>query len=255
MKQQLLMLVILVLVGLIATQVRSAAAPHILTFCYEDKELYPHYLQAGASVPVQKPGAAIDIMKQLDSLIPAMEVKYIRKPWKRCLNELKQSRVDALIGRYTEERAEFSHYPRLADDRLDVSKAISKTTSCFIHDKALPFDWDGTTVNVKKPIGLIAPMGYSVVEDLRQLGFDVYEVSTIDTAHNLLFNGKFQVSLSNCYLRNKPENIVENPIPFTEQFGYLVFSKQYYWANKERAQFIWKKLQTIDKESIYQRYK
>lgn len=226
-----------------------------LRFCYENQELFPHYLKNDAEVPKQNPGAAVEVMQVLDRKLPHTQIEFTRAPWKRCLNDLKLGKVDAVIGRYTPERAEFATYPRLMNGMVDTSKALSVTASCFIHDVSLPLKWDGTRLDVEQPQGLIAPMGYSVVEDLKALGFDVYEASNIELAHKLLFSGKFKVSLSDCKLKSKPSFIVENRTPVSREFGYLLFSNKYYWNNSDKAEFIWNTLQTIDKESIYDRYK
>lgn len=239
---------------LLAAEVNASDESHSLLFCYENKEVAPHYLGEGTNVPKQKPGAAIEIMQNLDVLLPNTQIQYVRAPWKRCLNDLKLGKVDALIGRYTEERAEFAIYPKDDKGELDVNKAFSTTSSCFIHDQDLDLSWDGNNLQVAQPVGLIAPRGYSLVDDLKALGFDIYEATTIQLAHKLLFSKKFSVSLSDCNLVNKPDFIVENPIPVKQTYGFLVFSHAYFWQKPEQAEFIWQQLETIDKKRYYQKY-
>lgn len=226
-----------------------------LRFCYEDQELFPHYLKNDANVPQHRPGAAIEIMQALDEKLSGTVVEFSRAPWKRCLNELKLGKVDALIGRYTPERAEFGMFPRGVNGAVDTAKALSVTSSCFIHDVSLPLKWDGVKLDVALPQALIAPMGYSVVKDLKSLGFDVYEASNVKLAHKLLFKGKFKVSLSDCHLTTMPSFIVENRTPVTREYGYLIFSKKFYWNSTDKAEFIWRTLQNLDKEGIYKKYR
>lgn len=226
-----------------------------LRFCYENQEVFPHYLTSDSDVPLHRPGAVIEVMQELDRKLPHTDIEFVRAPWKRCLNELKLNKVDAVIGRYTQERSEFAIYPRIDNGIIDTTKAFSVTSSCFIHDISLPLKWDGTTLGIEQPQGLIAPMGYSVVEDLKQLGFDVYEASSIELAHKLLFNGKFKVSLSDCNLKQHPSFIVENRTPVSRVYGYLMFSKKYYWDNTDKSEFIWRALLGVDKNSIYKKYK
>lgn len=226
-----------------------------LRFCYENKEVFPHYLNNDSDVPIHRPGAAIEIIQELDRKLPNTDIEFIRAPWKRCLKELKLNKVDAVIGRYTLERSEFAIYPRQVNGMIDTTKAFSTTSSCLIHDVSLPLKWDGKSLIIEQPEGLIAPMGYSVVEDLKLLGFDVYEASSIELAHKLLFNGKFKVSLSDCNLKGHPAFIVENKTPVSRVYGYLMFSKKYYWGNTDKAEFIWRILLEVDKESIYKKYK
>lgn len=226
----------------------------IVTFCYENKELFPHYLETDIEVPEHNPGAAIEVIQQLDKRLPQTRFKFVRAPWKRCLNHLESGKVDALIARHTEQRAAFAQYPRNALGQVDNNKAFSFTSSCFLYNKNLNLQWDGQRLQVTKPIDLIAPSGYSLVQDLTLLGFDVYEATTVELAHKLLFKGKYQVSLSNCQIRKKPDFIVENPIPVTRGYGYLVFNKRFYRANTAKVEYIWQQLQQLDKASIYNKY-
>ncbi len=224
------------------------------TFCYENQELFPHYLTNDMHVPEHKPGAAIETIQVIDQELKNVNINFVRMPWKRCLSQLNQGKADAVIGRYTKERSEFAVYPTKANGELDTSKAISTTQSCFIHDKSVSLLWDGKNLQAEQPLGLIAPMGYSLVDDLKALGFDVYESSNIGLAHKLLFTGKFNVSLSDCKLKNKPDFIVENPHPVTSEHGFLFFSKQYWSQNQAVVEQVWNQLKTIDKQSIYRKY-
>jgi polar amino acid transport system substrate-binding protein len=56
-----------------------------LLFCYEDKSLPPYFLGESADVPKDKPGATIELMRQLDLKFSELNIKYIRKPWKKML--------------------------------------------------------------------------------------------------------------------------------------------------------------------------
>ena len=232
----------------------SELEPTSIVFCYENKQVPPHYLGEGLIVPGTKPGAAIEIMRQLEERYRIIKVVFVRKPWKRCLNDLEQGKVDAIIGRYSEERAQFGVFPRNKNNKLNPELAFSRTMSCFVHDKALTLDWDGKTLDVARPIGAAVPRGYSLVQDLRKLDIDIYETATIELAHELLFAGKVQLSLSDCHMENKPINIVENPVPLSETSGYLIFSKRFYHAQPLLAKRIWLQLRQIDKISIYKQY-
>ena len=72
-----------------------------MVFCYEDKELPPSYMGNGLVVPKERPGAAIEILRRADKLLESISIKYVRKPWQRCLYELKKNKIDAVIASYT----------------------------------------------------------------------------------------------------------------------------------------------------------
>lgn len=226
----------------------------ILRFCYENKEVPPHYMGEGLTVPKSRPGAAIEVIQRLGKTINNVDIEFIRKPWKRCLDELKKGKVDALIGRYSPERATYGIFPKQADGVLDDKLAFSRTMSCFIYDESLPLEWDGRELSVPRPMGAAAPRGYSLVKDLRKLELDIYETATIERAHELLFAGKVKLSVSNCALENKPKYIIEHPIPVSVTAGYLIFSKSFFTAEPNLASYLWRKLGTINKKEIYKKY-
>lgn len=230
------------------------SAQHQITFCYENKELFPHYLSHGLAVPEHKPGAAIEIIQQLDQRLANTSFSYVRTPWKRCLQQLKLGKVDAVIARFTESRQQFASFPLTPAGAVDTALAFSKTASCFIHHRELDFYWDGKRLEYDFDNGIIAPSGYSVVDDLTELGFDVYQASTVELAHRLLFSDKFKLSLGNCQQASLPKNYIENPTPVSQEYGYLAFSQSFYSSHPNLAKSIWNELQQIDKKAIYKRY-
>lgn len=237
-----------------ASVMSNSLSANKLKFCYENKDVPPHYLGDGLGVPEEKPGAAIEVMQQLDKEVLGFEIGFVRKPWKRCLSELQQGKVDSVIGRHSNERATFGVYPKNDQGKLLVDLAFSRTMSCFIYDESLPLKWDGQTLHSPKPLGAAVPRGYSLVKDLRKLGIDIYETTTIESAHELLFARKVKLSLSNCKLENRPSYILQHPIPVSDTAGYLIFSKRFYAEDPKRANYLWQKLRSIDKEAIYKKY-
>lgn len=243
------------LICVISFAVQSAGFDNkTLRFCYENKEVPPHYMGEGLSVPESRPGAAIEIMQRLGKPIHNLDIDFVRKPWKRCLDELKKGKVDALIGRYSPQRGTFGVFPKSKNGTLNQDLAFSQTMSCFIYDQSISLQWDGKELSVPKPLGAAAPRGYSLVKDLRNLDIDIYETSTIEQAHELLFAGKVKLSVSNCALEHKPEHIKQHPIPVSTSSGYLIFSKAFFAENPKLAQYLWRQLSLINKKEIYEKY-
>ena len=131
---------VLYLTSLIACVTAQATT---LKFCYESKELLPHYRGEGILTPSEKPGAAIEIMQKLDEMLSNVHIEFVREPWKRCLNDLKLGKVDALIARHSVSREVFAKYPKTSKNELDNERAISSTATCFIHKKNVPLKWNG----------------------------------------------------------------------------------------------------------------
>lgn len=225
-----------------------------LKFCYESKELLPHYRGEGILTPSEKPGAAIEIMQKLDEMLSTVHIEFVREPWKRCLNDLKLGKVDALIARHSVSREVFAKYPKTSKNELDNERAISSTATCFIHKKNVPLKWDGHDLYVDLPQGISLPRGYSLVEDLKKKGFQIYETVSVKQAHELLFKGRVGISLSDCQHKELPTDYVENKKPLVENYGYLVFSQQFYSLYPNLAEDLWNQLMKIDDKIFYSKY-
>ena len=225
-----------------------------LNFCYESKELFPHYIGEGVHVPDKKPGAAIEMLQHLDSNFHNVQIRFVREPWNRCLNDLKLGKVDALIARYSEGRVKFAKYPKQNNGAIDTSRSFSNTSTCFIHSNNVLLEWDGQELKTKQRQGIAVPRGYSLVEDLKSKGFQIYETTSVKKAHELLFNGRVGVSLSDCNHKKLPVGFVENKTPIVENYGYLVFSHQFYDFYPSLSERMWDKLIQIDHKLFYEKY-
>jgi len=232
----------------------TSAQATTLKFCYESKELLPHYRGEGVIVPSERPGAAIEIIQALDSKVENIKVEFIREPWKRCLNDLKLGKVDALIARHSTGREGFAKYPKNQSGDLDPNKSVSTSATCFIHKKNLPLEWDGKTLKMDLPQGIAIPRGYSLVDDLKKKGFQIYETVSVRKAHDLLFSGRVGTTLGDCNNKTLPSGFIENKHPIIETYGYLVFSHQFYSFYPDLTESIWNELQQIDDKAYYNKY-
>ena len=105
--------------------------PLEFSFCYENKEFYPHFLGNSTEIPEDKPGAMVEVLQRLDYLVPEVEFSYTRKPWARCLSLLESGNVSAVIGSFSEERSKYAVYPSKGG-QLDKSKAIDNLSTCLV---------------------------------------------------------------------------------------------------------------------------
>lgn len=224
-----------------------------LTYCYENKPVLPHFYGEGPLVPKSNPGPAIDILNQVATYHPDLIIKFVRYPWKRCLNDLASGKVDAVVGRYDPFREQIARYPKTSDGELDNSLSFSNSDSCLLH-KAGSINWDGETLIFDKPMSMSVPNGYGVIGEMRKKGFDIYESPSINKAHELLFKGRVAVSLSNCHMEDVPTGFEQNTIPINQSIGYLMFSHQFFERQPLLANKLWQTLSEIDAEAFYQEY-
>lgn len=231
----------------------TAYGKNNLTYCYENQPVLPHFYGSGANVPAENPGPAIEILQHLERLTPDLTIHYVRFPWKRCLNDLSLGKVDAVIGRYHPLREQIAKYPKTQYGNLDDDRSFSISSSCLVY-KSNDIVWDGTNLVFEKPVSMSVPNGYGVISDMRLKGFDIYQAPSIAKAHELLFKGRVNVSLSNCQMDSLPEGFVENEIPINESIGYLIFSHQFYARRPELAHSLWDNLSKINSLEYYDKY-
>lgn len=234
--------------------VSSPKKPLKFTFCYENKTLLPHFTGVGRHVPAHNPGAAIEVLQALNASVDLIDIHFVRFPWKRCLSDLRHGDIDGVIGRYSDDRAEFAVYPRNSEGELDFTKSMINTETCFIYNRRVPLTWDGNTLKFGRALTISVPGGYELINDLRNKGANVYEAENVNIAHRLLFTGRVDASVSNCKLKNLPHGFVQNPIPVVSNPGFLVFSQHFYHRFPEHAEVMWNALRDVDKKAIYEKY-
>jgi len=238
-----------------------AFAQKNLLFCYEDKSLPPYFLGAGSVVPKEHPGATIELMQLLDLQFTDLNIKYIRKPWKRCLDDLSKSTVDAVIGSYHIEREKIGVYPK-NKGKVDPTKAISKHAVCFVKHKSSSFYWDGINIQSNKKMVIAVTAGYMIVKVLEKLPVIIHETLSADQALILLKKKRVDAAVSLCRIN---KNVMKQPTELESQFslvypplhvnsGYLIISHGYYKNNPALVKSIWRYLKSLDTNIIYNKY-
>jgi len=257
-----LFLLLLINLNFISLALASSSSPTNLLFCYEDKSLPPYFLGQGSVVPTQNPGETIELIQYIDDRFSNLKVNYIRKPWKRCLDDLSKSKVDAVIGSYHVDREKIGVYPKVRGV-VDPSKAISKHAVCFIKHKNSSFSWDGVKINSTNKMVVGVTAGYMIIKVLEQLPVIIHETLSADQALILLEKKRVDAAVSLCQInkyagQTNPELKSQFSLvypPLHVKSGYLIFSHGYYHKNSKLVERIWKYLINLNTEHMYNRYK
>src|SRR3954453_9114081 len=89
----------------------AASAQMKMKLAAEDKDLYPTYLGSGTDTLAEKPGVTVELIRLVAKDI-GIEPVFVRAPWRRCMELLKEGEVDAVInGSYSSARTEFGAFP------------------------------------------------------------------------------------------------------------------------------------------------
>ncbi len=226
-----------------------ANSPSAMTFCYQDKELFPNYMGEQNTKIANKPGINIELVDQI-ALNLNLNVQYVRYSWNRCLALLKASRVDSLIASYNEDRAEYAVYP-VTGNGLDIEKRINTLGYYMYHTAGSPV-WNGEGL-IDTTTMVAAPLGYSVVKILRDLGINVVETSSPEDTLKLLLHKRVDAiavpgTTADALIRadiTKYSDIKKDPIPITQRDYFIVFSRKFSDLNPVLTKAIWQQTSSV----------
>ncbi len=223
----------------------SVQAEITFTVAYENKVQFPYYMGETAKVLAEKPGAAVELVKLIESKVPGIKVELKRYPWKRCLSELEQGNASgAFNASYKEKRLKFGAYP-LKDGSVDTSRRLTTIAYSFYKKKGTDFSWDGKKASGKiKSIG--APRGYSIVGDLKKLGLKVTEANSTEANLKKLLAGRvsavaLQEVTGDYFLKESAQfnDLEKVQPPLKTKPYYLMISNQFKAKHPKVAEQIW----------------
>ncbi|KAF7764478.1 polar amino acid transport system substrate-binding protein [Pseudoalteromonas citrea] len=228
-----------------------------MTFCYEDKELSPAYMGNGQGIPIKNPGAAIEILRQVDSQLPEISIKYVRKPWQRCLHELKKNKVHAVIASYRLGRTQFMQYPMKADATINPAMAISRFGRCLV-GKPLFYQH---MMQKDKTFTLAIPTGYSAASSLDAKRFAIVNTSSQAQSYDLVMKDVVDGTIGLCLINGEKvraypysHELVSVYPPFDMSYGFLTFSKAFFADNRPEIEALWSLLATMPVAEFYLEY-
>ncbi|MCT6699958.1 substrate-binding periplasmic protein [Rheinheimera sp. 4Y26] len=241
--------------------VSSAQAAVPLRFCFEDKELAPYYYGNSAEVRQQNPGATIEHVQQLVAAVPALELKLIRLPWKRCLASLATGDVDAVVGSYSTERAEFAVFP-YRDGQPDPTRAFNLHHTCLVSRQDAPWQWTGEGFSGIDQLVVARPLGYAPLKSKFPQKFTMHYTSSSDMDLDLLEKGRINAITRLCQigdLKVSPAQISLRGLkilypPLYDSRGYLIFSQKFYKQHQKLAELLWQQQIQNKGTEIYRRY-
>jgi len=223
-----------------------------LRFCFEDKQLLPHYAGKGTQV-ANPPGSTIEQLQAAVKNIPQLKLQLQRKPWLRCLQLLEQNRIDAIVANFSVSRLHFSVYPMKPDNTPDYELALGQHGSCLVlrQDDSL----GGRAIKdlvFARPLGYLMP-GYPEHAT-------ILPVESQQKAFELVLQGRVDATLTLCEaskvtLSHDLANGLQlvHP-PLHQATGYLVYSKAFYQNHANLASALWLELPKHRDASRYQRY-
>lgn len=228
----------------------AKAAKPTLTFCYEDKQLLPYYTANSHRIPKQ-PGATIEhLQRAADSI--GLRLKLKRMPWLRCLQQLEENTVDAIVADYDEERISYTKYPTQSDGKADRRYAINQLGLCLAHRFDNPLK---QKLQANSSFTISRPLGYKSIPFPENAL--LIAVQSPDKALDLVVSGRVDATTVLCqlngidtleqHLNTLPVEVLSPPIHHS--FGYLMLSKAFYQQHQQLSEQLWQALpRTLDKQ-------
>lgn len=223
-----------------------------LVFAYQDSDNFPFQTGSGHQVPSNNPGIAVEQVQRMAKRLQ-LTIKLIRVPWKRGLKLLQQGEIDGLFSAsYKKKRIVYGLYPTDADGNLDKQKHSYANAYTLFRHKNHPIRWDGQHFNRQNYL-LYAPLGFSIVDDLRKKGMQVEETRSILAKLKQINQGRGDgiVLLSHSgygflsRYTNELSNLIAAKPDIVRKAYYLMLSHQYVADQPQQADRIWQTLAEI----------
>jgi len=242
-----------------------AAEPEKLIFAFQDVDNFPYELGEGDDpIDTEKPGISIELL-QLVAQRLQITIEFKRLPWKRCFIEMQKGEIDGVFSAsFKPERVEFGAYPMQAET-VDSSRKIYTMSYMLYAGTGADIGWDGKAfATPSKKIAVIR--GYSVIDDLKNMGIAIEEVKNTYVALKWLKKGIFDAAalleLSGDAALTKYADelsgIEKLPLPLTTRDYYLMLSYQRVRQSPKLAEDIWNTMKAVREseefQQIIQRY-
>lgn len=224
----------------------------------------PPYVYGSEEIVSDFPGVTIDVLKLIET---KTDITFIIKkhPWKRVVHEVSNNFIDGGFHfSFKEERRSFVVYPILEDKLLpDPKYSISDRSYVLYRLKGESIRWDEKPISFSSKdeniIGVI--LGSSITNDIKNLGYELQEVSTDEQLLKLLLLKRINafIGLENMIdpkikaLDQKQRLLIEKTLPVVvNKPYYIAFSNKFYSENPKKAWEVWGLIDQIKKSGELQ---
>jgi len=222
----------------------------VIRLAYNDNAAPPYYFGDAGKTP-DNPGPAIELVDIAATKIGCKMV-WQRKPLKRILRELETNDIDATLAlSFSKERAATMAYP-MKNYAPDASLALWTLSYDFYVKQGSTLKWDGKQFN-RKPFGVGANAGYSIIKDLADMGIAVEAAQgDVNNLGKLVSNRIEAYAGQSLFVDQLREQAMFKGIeklapPIVRKDYFLVFSNGFYASSGETAQKLWSQIEEVKK--------
>lgn len=229
----------------------QGATPTIsVRLCHDDIDSYPWLLK-------DRPGLNVLLLRAVETQA-AVRFELQSAPWRRCLHYLQTGAVDGVFAAsYSPERARIGRFP-MAGERPDATRAMMLDSYSLYRLRSSAVAWDGRTLRVDGLVG--AQQGYSIVEQLKELGVEVDDGATA-AERNLQKLAAGRVAATALLTLEADRliradavwrEIIEKISPvLIEKPYFLIFSRSFFARHEVVAEEIWRRIRSVRESADY----
>jgi polar amino acid transport system substrate-binding protein len=220
----------------------------VFTFAYDVQEGFPSFIGNGSEVPEEYPGTYIEMLRLVAQRVP-IELQLVRYPWQRCKAYLRDNKVDGINSSYRASRTEIGVFPLNPEGAPDRSRRITSDSYLLYASKGAGVYFDPDTDQIMNAEqGILAPLGYSILEDFRKRGLKIEAVpSGVAGLLNMLALGRASGIIAHqsqadhilAINADTMKNIIATKPVLAEKDYYILISKHFYQNHPKIAEQIW----------------
>lgn len=220
-----------------------------LRVCYENQSYSP-FLLGVDSTPQDNPGILLELILMAAGEV-SVDVQFYRRPWKRCIADLKDGKSDALFAAiWKADREKWAVFPKAAG-RVDSSRSLWHVKYLVFVKRGTALTFDGVNFTGLQH-GLSAPIGYVANDKLSEMAALAPGSHDIENGLKLVSLGRMDGYVVETYIGRSTvsalglnDSITVLPEPFLDADWFLPVSHNYYQQHQETAEALWSALARV----------
>ncbi len=238
--------------GVIGASIAEEVPDSPFRVCFEMQNNMP-FMQGvpeNGVVELGKHGVLTDLLT-LAAEQHDIELDFYFMPWKRCIHQLRQGRVDGIIAAiWSVDRDSWGVFP-LKEGSADNEMAIWFVDYLIFTKAGSELNWDGRSfVGVRH--GIAAPLGYIAYKKLREQGVLHNQNLSLTDGFTLLALGRLDGYVVEETIGRRlmvdlqlTDSLVSIKTPFMREHWFMPVSHQWYKAHPEFSHQFWQTLSDI----------
>lgn len=238
----------------------SAQEKTVVNFCIPNSTVYPFFIN-----DQQLNGINHDVVTAAfeQPSLANFELRFVKRPWKRCNMELKSGGIDMIVGGYEKSRDDVGIYPNeLGFDNADM--VFSTADVCFVtmpgvqKQKTLSGMQGSGSFNV----GVVAGFSQDHKPDISPNWVVIYNHLE---KYRLLEKGRVDAIAQVCSMDKQPiatkaetsgfQNFETLHPPYLSNPAYIIYSESFVQRHADDAKLILQEVKKVNKSAIYSKYR